>query len=55
MNVHTQKVNINGKNLRDNILYWMALPVPDPDNSNHYLSSEAARKLIKSKLITFTK
>jgi len=31
----------------------MVLPVLDPDNSNHYLSTEAARKLIKSKPITF--
>jgi len=53
-NVRTPEVNINGKNLREEILDWMVLPVLDPDDSNHYLSTEVARKLIKSKPITFT-
>ena len=45
---------VQGKNLRDEMLRWIDLPVPDPSDKEHFLPPQQARKAI-SKGLTFDK
>ena len=44
---------MNGKNLQKEMLEWLPLPIPNPDDKNHYLSPSEATDIMKSKNMSF--
>ena len=51
--VRTPKVEVCGYNLQDEVLRWIDLPAPNPDDTNHYLSAADTRDFIDRNGVTF--
>jgi hypothetical protein len=50
--VQTPNVEVNGINLRDDVLRFNPLPIPDPSNPDHFMTPAAAREHIESNKLT---
>ena len=51
--VRCPNVVVHGKNLRDEVLCWADLPVPNPSDPNHFLSPAQTREYIDLEGISF--
>ena len=47
--VRTPNIDVNGKNIRDEVLRVMDLPIIDPSNKDHFLSYDETRLYIDNK------
>ena len=51
--VRAPDITIDGENVRQQILSWLVLPVPNEDDS-HYLSTNEAKKKIEKQKMSFS-
>ena len=51
LKVWTPNVEVNGYNLRQEVFFWIVLPVPNPKKPEHFPAPAAARQYIN----TYTK
>lgn len=51
--IRTPDVVVNGRNLRQETIRWLDLPMPDPSNKDHFLSPVDAREYIDTNAVTF--
>ena len=51
--IRTPNVVVNGRNLRQEVIRWLDLPLPDPSNKDHFLSPVDARNYIDTNAVTF--
>ena len=54
-NVHTPDVLVDGYNLRDEVLRWTDLPVPNRSDPDHFYSAPEARRYIDDNNVSFEK
>lgn len=52
--VRAPVITIDGENVRQQILSWLVLPVPNDNNYGHYLSTYEAKKKIEKNKMSFS-
>ena len=50
--MRTTNVEVNGINLRDDVMHLNSLHIPDPTNPGHFMQPAAARERIESNKLT---